>query len=146
MKYSASQRASTRVIPFCSVRENLKRPFLRPFKKDIHDTPSFKFRIKTAYWWNRLMKSTTKLQLTLWILERWMLFLVSFLLAINRLMKCSNRWLKQVIEPLGRPLNPFWVTPFNVTGKYQQGLVYPQVFFEISGPIIQLHVRYFDLL
>jgi len=48
MKSAAFLRASASIFSFCSAKENLKRPLLRPFKKQVYATPSSKSGISTA--------------------------------------------------------------------------------------------------
>jgi len=48
MKSAAFLRASTNVVSFYSAKENLKQSLLRPFKKEVYATSSFKLGINTA--------------------------------------------------------------------------------------------------
>jgi len=48
MKSAAFLRASASIVSFCSAKENLKRPLLRSFKKEVYATPSSKLIFNTA--------------------------------------------------------------------------------------------------
>jgi len=48
MKSTAFLRASTSVFSFYFAKENLKRPLLRPFKKEVYATPSSRSKTNIA--------------------------------------------------------------------------------------------------